>query len=45
MFSNIEVAVWSLKDGFEVRILGLYWALWSLGLELGVGVWVQELWT
>jgi len=32
---NIEVGVWSLKEGFEVRILGLYLGFWSLG----VGVW------
>jgi len=34
---NIGMGVWSLKEGFEVRILGLYLRFWSLG----VGVWVQ----
>jgi len=40
---NIGVGVWSLKEGFEVRILGLYWGLWSLGGEVWVGGWGFEL--
>jgi len=36
---NFVVGVWSLKERFEVRILGLYLGFWSLGwgFELGGG--------
>jgi len=29
---NIWVRVWSLKEGFEVRILDVYLGFWSLGV-------------
>jgi len=33
------MGAWSSKEGFEVRILGLYLGFWSLevGVELGSG--------
>jgi len=46
---NIGVGIWSLKEGFEVKILSLYLGFWSLrvwGFELeGGGLGVQGLGT